>query len=66
MEHEMPERVIGNGYCSTESLKKVNPRCIEFKLLEHYKMIIGEPQFKHKIVLGVVSPITDQNRLGKP
>lgn len=28
--------------------------------IEHYKTIIGEPKFKHKIVLGIVSPITDQ------
>lgn len=32
--------------------------------IEHYKTIIGEPQFKHKIVLGVVSPITDQTDWG--
>lgn len=32
--------------------------------IEHYKIIIGEPQFKHKIVLGVVSPITDQTDWG--
>ncbi|MDD4660936.1 MAG: DUF4855 domain-containing protein [Massilibacteroides sp.] len=32
--------------------------------IEHYKKIIGEPQFKHKIVLGIVSPITDQTDWG--
>ena len=32
--------------------------------IEHYKTIIGEPSFKHKIVLGVVSPITDQTDWG--
>lgn len=32
--------------------------------IEHYKTIIGEPQFKHKIVLGVVSPITGQTDWG--
>lgn len=32
--------------------------------IEHYKAQIGEPKFKHKIVLGVVSPITDQSDWG--
>ncbi|WP_455584646.1 DUF4855 domain-containing protein [Bacteroides sp.] len=32
--------------------------------IERYKTIIGEPQFKHKIVLGVVSPITGQTDWG--
>jgi hypothetical protein len=32
--------------------------------IEHYKTVIGEPQFKHKIVLGVVSPITGQTDWG--
>lgn len=32
--------------------------------IEHYKTVIGEPQFKHRIVLGVVSPITGQTDWG--
>ena len=32
--------------------------------IEHYKTIIGEPSFKHRIVLGVVSPITGQTDWG--
>ena len=32
--------------------------------IENYKKIIGEPQFKHKIVLGIVSPITNQTDWG--
>lgn len=32
--------------------------------IEHHKAIIGEPPFKHKIVLGVVSPITGQTDWG--
>lgn len=32
--------------------------------IENYKTIIGEPKTKHKIVLGVVSPITDQTDWG--
>lgn len=32
--------------------------------IEHYKTVIGEPRFKHKIVLGVVSPITGQTDWG--
>lgn len=32
--------------------------------IEHYKTIIGEPNFKHKIVLGIVSPISNQTDWG--
>lgn len=32
--------------------------------IERYKTIIGEPPFKHKIVLGLVSPITGQSDWG--
>lgn len=32
--------------------------------IEHHKTVIGEPSFKHKIVLGVVSPITGQTDWG--
>ena len=32
--------------------------------IEHYKDIIGDPGFKHKIVLGIVSPITGQTDWG--
>lgn len=31
----------------------------------HYKTIIGEPAFTHKIVLGIVSPVTGQTDWGK-
>lgn len=33
-------------------------------LIEHYKKEIGDPGFKHKIVLGIVSPITGQTDWG--
>lgn len=32
--------------------------------IKYYKTIIGEPGFKHKIVLGIVSPITGQTDWG--
>lgn len=34
------------------------------KCIEYYKGVLGEPNFRHKLVLGIVSPITGQTDWG--
>ncbi|MDD2960709.1 MAG: DUF4855 domain-containing protein [Muribaculaceae bacterium] len=52
------EWLLGRIFEKGKSLDALNS-CIE-----KYKGIIGKPKFKHKIVLGIVSPITGQTDWG--